>query len=51
MSEVKMSKISITIPEELLAGLKELAKKEHRSVSAQIASLVERALVEQGGGK
>jgi metal-responsive CopG/Arc/MetJ family transcriptional regulator len=46
MSEVKMSKISITLPEELLKGLKELAKKEHRSVSAQIAALVDKALEE-----
>lgn len=42
----KMKSISITVPEELLAEIKEVAKQEHRSVSSLITVLIEQRIKE-----
>lgn len=39
-----MTRTSITVPEELLESFKKYCGKQHRSVSAQIALLIEEAL-------
>ena len=46
MSEQKMTRISATVPSDLMEEFKRYCAKQHRSVSAQIAYLIEQTLQE-----
>ncbi|MBD2305054.1 ribbon-helix-helix protein, CopG family [Chroococcidiopsis sp. FACHB-1243] len=49
MSKQKIAKISISIPESLLEELRKMCEEEHRTVSGQIALLVEQAIKARKG--
>jgi len=46
----KMARTSITVPQELLEDFRKYCDKKRRSVSAQVALLMEKALQASEGG-